>query len=280
MQRIESVEEMRAAADVCRRRNQRIALVPTMGALHAGHASLIKLAREKADVVVTSIFVNPLQFGPSEDSARFPRDLPNDLAVCEQAGVTVVFTPTAPAMFPRGYSTHVIEDAVSKPLEGLTRPSLFRGMLTGTIKLLNIVRPDVLVLGEEEPQQVAVVRKAMADLSIPVEVVAGPTIREADGLACSARNRFLSPGQRAEALAAWQALGKVREMVAQGVRSADRLIAEATHILTQKRRVRVIYISVVDRTNFEPMREITPGQSLMVMAVWVDEVRLIDSLPI
>jgi len=280
MQKIEAVNEMRAAADEWRRQGRRVALVPTMGALHAGHLSLLKLARERADVVVASVFVNPLQFGASEDFARYPREVLNDRAMCEQAGVEVMFAPAAPEMFPRGYATHVVEEAVSKPLEGQSRTALFRGVLTVTLKLLHIVRPEVLVLGEKDVQQVAVVRKALADLSVPVEVVTGPTVRDADGLACSARNRLLTPLQRADALVIWQALCRVREMAGQGVRSADRLVAEATHIMAQKRRIRVIYISIVDRTTFEPMREIVPGQSVLAVAVWVDEMRLTDNLPL
>jgi pantoate--beta-alanine ligase len=280
MQRIEAVSEMRAAADALRQTGRRVALVPTMGALHAGHASLLKLARGRADAVVVSAFVNPLQFGPNEDATRYPRDDTADRTVCEEAGVDVLFTPTAAEMYPRGFSTHLTEEVISRPLEGQSRTALFRGVLTVTLKLLNIIRPELLVLGERDAQQVAVVRKALADLAAPVEIVTGPTVRDPDGMACSTRNRLLTPVQRTEGLVIWQAFCKAREMVGQGVRSTDRVVAEATHIMAQRRRVRVIYISIVDRTTFEVMREIVPGQSLLAVAVWVDEMRLTDSLPL
>jgi pantoate--beta-alanine ligase len=192
--------------------------------------------------------------------------------------VDLLFTPSAEEMFPRGFSTHLHEEAVSKPLCGIVRPALFRGVLTGWLKLFNIVRPDVLVMGEKDAQQVAVVRKAVADLLLPIEIVTGPVVREADGLAVSARNNYLTPTQREEALAVFAALRKAKEMVDSGVKSADRLVAEVTHLIAAKRRLRVIYISVVDRNTMEQLREISPGQCLLAISYWVDEVRLTDNM--
>lgn len=277
MQKIDTLPAMQAAAAEMRRAGQRVALVPTLGALHAGHASLIRLARNQADKVVVSAFVNPLQFGPNEDYARYPRNPAGDAAFATQEGADVLFTPTTEDMFPKGYSTHLTEERVSKPLCGVSRPALFRGVLTCWLKLINLVQPQLLVMGDKDAQQVAVVRKAVGDLCLPVEIVSAPTIRDADGLALSARNAYLSPSQREEALAVNRALCKVREMVAGGVKSADRLVAEATHILAQKRRLRVIYISAVDRTTMETVREVTPDQCLLAIAYWVDEVRLTDN---
>lgn len=278
MQKIETVQAMRAAAAELRAGGRRLALAPTLGALHAGHASLIRLAQSRADAVVVSTFVNPLQFGPSEDFARYPRMPAADAAWCEKEGVAVLFAPTAVEMFPRGFSTQVAEDHVSKPLCGVSRPALFRGVLTCWLKLLNIVQPAVLVMGEKDVQQVAVVRQAVRDLLVPVEIVTGPMVRDPDGLAISARNAYLTPSQREEALSVHRALSRAKEMVDAGVRSADRIVAEATHIIAAKRRLRVIYISVVNRDTMESMREVVPGQCLLAIAYWVDEVRLTDNM--
>jgi len=278
MQKHDKISAMQDAVRALKTAGRRIAFVPTMGALHAGHASLIRLAREKADAVVVSAFVNPLQFGPSEDYAKYPRTPAADAQLCEKENVELLFTPAVEEMFPRGFSTHLQEEAVSKPLCGVARPALFRGVLTCWLKLFNIVRPDVVVLGEKDAQQAAVVRKAAADLLLPVEIVTGPVVRDADGLAISARNNYLTPSQREEARAVFGALRKAKEMVDAGVKSADRLVAEVTHLIAAKRRLRVIYISVVDRNTMEPLREISPGQCLLAISYWVDEVRLTDNM--
>ncbi|MFZ5496499.1 MAG: pantoate--beta-alanine ligase [Verrucomicrobiota bacterium] len=280
MQKIQTITAMREAAAALRARQRRIAFLPTLGALHAGHASLIRQARESGAAVVVSAFVNPLQFGPSEDYAKYPRTPEADAAFAEKEGVTILFTPTAEEMFPKGFSSQLHEDVISRPLCGVARPALFRGMLTCWLKLLNIVQPDVIVLGERDAQQVAVFRKVAADLQLPVEIMTGPTVRDADGLVVSARNNYLTPSQRGEALAVVQALRTAKEMVGAGVKSTDRLVAEATHIIAQKRRLRVIYISVVDRRTMEPLREVAPGQCLMAVSYWVDEVRLTDNMPL
>lgn len=280
MQKIDKINDMRTAAAALRQAGRRVALLPTLGALHAGHASLIRQARDSGAAVVVSAFVNPLQFGPSEDFQKYPRTAPSDAMLCEKEGAEVLFAPTAEEMFPRGFSTHVQEEAVSKHLCGVARPVLFRGMLTCWLKLLNIVRPDVLVMGEKDAQQVAVVRKAAQDLLLPVELMTGPTVRDPDGLALSARNSYLSPTQRDEALAVYASLRRAKEMVESGVKSADRLVAEVTHLIAAKRRLRVIYISVVDRNTMEQLREVTPGQCLMAISYWVDGVRLTDNTPL
>ena len=280
MQKHDKISAMQDAVRVLQQGGKRIALVPTMGALHAGHASLLRLARTKADVVIVSVFVNPLQFGPSEDLAKYPRSPSSDALLCEKESVEVLFMPAVEEMFPKGFSTHLQEEAVSKPLCGVVRPVLFRGVLTCWLKLFNIVRPDVIVMGEKDAQQVAVLRKAAADLLLPIEIVTGPVVRDADGLAVSARNSYLTPTQREEALAVFVALRKAKEMVESGVKSADRLVAEVTHLIAAKRRLRVIYISVVDRNTMEQLREISPGQCLLAISYWVDEVRLTDNIPL
>ncbi|HRE81734.1 MAG TPA: pantoate--beta-alanine ligase [Opitutaceae bacterium] len=277
MQTIHSIKAIQDLTRGLRGQGQIIGFVPTMGALHEGHLSLIRLAAERADSVVVSIFVNPTQFGPSEDYSKYPRDLERDVALCAEAGAEVVFHPTVEDIYPKGYSTYVSEDHVSRPLEGASRPTHFRGVTTVVAKLLNIVAPDFVVFGQKDAQQVAVITKMIGDLLIPVEVIVAPTLRDPDGLAMSSRNRYLSATQRKEALAIFQALSKAKQMVEAGELRADRLIAEATHILSQNRRIRIIYVAVADRLTMEPMREVVPGKALMAIAVWVDEVRLIDN---
>lgn len=280
MQKIDKINAMREAAAVLRSSGRRVALVPTAGALHAGHVSLMRLARETGAAVVVSTFVNPLQFGPSEDLAKYPRSLSADALLCEKENVDVLFVPSTEEMYPRGYSTHLQEEIISKHLCGVVRPALFRGMLTCWLKLINVVRPDLVVLGEKDAQQVAVVRKAVADLLLPLEIVTGPAVRDPDGLVLSARNSYLTPTQREEALAVYASLRRAKEMVEAGVKSADRLVAEVTHLIAAKRRLRVIYISVVDRNTMEQLREVVPGQCLMAISYWVDEVRMTDNMPL
>ena len=278
MQIIRSVQEMQALAYELRSKGQIIGLVPTMGALHDGHLSLVRLAAERADAVVVTVFVNPTQFAPSEDFNKYPRELEADVAKCESAGADYVFCPTNEEVYPKGYSTYITEERVAKPLEGVSRPTHFRGVTTVVAKLFNICRPDLAVFGQKDAQQVAVIKKMVADLNFSVDIVVGPTLREPDGLAMSSRNRYLTPTQRQEALAISQALFKARDMVAGGERRADRLVAEATHILSQQRRIRVIYVSLVDRDSMDPVREVAPGQSVMAVAVWMEETRLIDNI--
>lgn len=278
MQKIDSVSEMRARAAQAKTTGQTIAFVPTSGALHAGHAALIALAKTRGQIVVVSCYANPLAFGANEKFDRYPRSGEADVKFCAERGVDVMFTPATEELFPRGHSSFVTEEVVSKPLCGVSRPTHFRGVTTGIAKLLNIVRPEVLVLGQRDAQQVAVVRKLIADLCLGVEIVVAPTVRDPDGLAIAVRNADLTTSQRQEALGLNLSLQRAKEMVQQGVRSPDRVIAEATHLLGQKRRVRIIYIAIVDPNTMEPLREIVPGRTLLALAVWIDEVRLIDNV--
>jgi pantoate--beta-alanine ligase len=188
-----------------------------------------------------------------------------------------VFAPAAEELYPKGYSTFITEEYIAKPLEGQSRPTHFRGVTTIVAKLFNIVRPDLAVFGQKDAQQVAVIKKMVNDLHFTVDVVTAPTLRDADGLAMSSRNRFLTATQRQEALAISEALRKVKGMVAAGEHRSDRLIAEATHLLGEHRRVRVIYAAIVDRCTMDPVREVFPGKALIALAAWVDEVRLIDN---
>lgn len=278
MKKIESLSEMRSAAAQWRAQGKTIALVPTMGALHGGQEALIRAAVQKAGVVVVSLFVNPLQFGPNETVANYPRSMAEDLQLCETCGAHVVFAPSVAEMYPAGYSTYVTEERIAKSLCGLSRPAHFRGVTTMMANFFNLIHPHYAFFGQKTAQRAAVVRKMAADLHFDVEIVVVPTVREVDGLATGVSNRAFTASQRAEALALSKALRKVKEMTDTGVRNPDRLIAEATHILSQHRRVRIIYISVVDTVTLEPVREAVAGKSMLAIAAWVDEVRLIDNI--
>ncbi len=240
--------------------------------------ALIKAAAQRADVVIVSIFVNPLQFGPNEMIANYARSFEADLALCETCGAHLVFAPAAEEIYPRGVSTYVSEEGPAKTLCGVSRPSHFRGVTTVMAKLLNLVQPNWAYFGQKSVQRAAVVRKMAADLHFNVEIVVVPTAREADGLAAGVRNREFTPSQRKDAVSLHAALVRAKQMADQGVRSPDRIIAEATHVLSQNRRVRVIYVSMVDQVTMEPMRDVVPGRSLLAIAAWVDEIRLIDNV--
>lgn len=278
MQKIESVSEMRSVAASIKASGKTIAFVPTMGALHAGQEALILAAVQHAGVTIVSLFVNPLQFGPNEVMANYPRSMAEDLELCEACGVQVVFMPSAAEMYPKGYSTFISEEQIAKTLCGASRPVHFRGVTTMMANFFNIIHPDFAFYGQKTAQRAAVVRKMATDMHFDVEIVVEPTVREADGLAIGVSNRGFTPNMRSEALALNKALNKVKEMTDAGMRNPDRLIAEATHILSQHRRVRIIYISIVDTVTLEPVREATAGKTMLALAAWVDEVRLIDNV--
>lgn len=277
MQIIETIPEMKQLAATWRAAGKKVALVPTMGALHAGQAALVKAAAGSADEVVIAAFVNPLQFAPNEIVSRYPRNPEEDRQLAADAGATVFFCPDSSEIYPAGYSTYVTEEVLARPLCGVSRPNHFRGVATFLAKMFNLVQPQAVFFGQKTAQRAAVVRKMIRDLEYDVEVVVVPTVREPDGLAYGIRNREFSTAQRQEALAISRALKKVTEMAAAGVRSPDRLVAEATHILGEQRKIRVIYVSVVDRVTMEPVREVETGKCLMVVSVWIDEMRLIDN---
>lgn len=269
---------MQTLARNSRAAGKTLAFVPTMGALHAGHMDLIRLAATKAEVVVVSIFVNPTQFGPNEDFSRYPRNLETDLEKCREAGAHHVFLPSREILFPADYSTYITEEAVAMPLEGISRPVFFRGVTTVVAKLFNIVQPDIAIFGQKDAQQLAVVRKMVADLHIPIEIISAPTTRDPDGLALSSRNAYLTPSQRQGALGIPRTLELIKTMVNQGEHRAERLVAEATHLLADDRRVRVIYVAIVNPTTMQKQTTVEPGNSLMAIAAWLDETRLIDNV--
>lgn len=278
MQIIETVNRMQETAVQQRTQGRLISLVVTSGAIHDGHLSLVKKAQEQADTVVVSIFVNPLEFGPNEDFDRYPRTREKDLERCEAAGVDIVFIPTAKEMYPEGFSSMITEGTFSKGLCGVSRPSYFRGACTSYVKFFNVIRPDLLVMGQKDAQLVAVIRKLSSDLNFPINVEVGPVVRDDDGLALSGRNSYLDDFQRRDAIILHKALNEGQKLVDGGIRNIDRVLAEVIHHITQCRRLRVIHVSAVEPDTMVPRREIVMGSTLVVAAVWCDEVRLLDCL--
>ena len=278
MQIIQSIHEMQSHATTLRADGHRIGLVPTMGCLHEGHLSLIDIAKQKADKVIVSIFVNPAQFGPNEDFACYPRTLEEDLEKCREREADVVFHPSVENIYPPDYSTYVNEERISDGLCGISRPNHFRGVTTICLKLFHIIRPDIAVCGQKDAQQCAAIKKMVTDLNLPIEIVVGPTLRDADGLATSSRNQHLTDSQRRDALIIYSAMQEGKKLVEQGVRQVDRVVAEITHHISQCRRLRIIYVQVVDCDTMQPAREIVLGRHLVAIAVWCDQTRLIDNI--
>jgi pantoate--beta-alanine ligase len=261
----------------------RLALVPTMGFLHEGHRSLLREARRRADqggtrgLALATIFVNPTQFGPTEDLSRYPRDLAGDLASCQEAGIDLVLAPPEPALvFAPGHQTWVDVEQASQGLCGASRPGHFRGVATVVLKLLNLTRPHLALFGEKDWQQLAVIRAMVRDLDLGVEIVGMPIVREADGLARSSRNAYLKPEQRPTALALSRSLFEAREAVMAGRREAAALTAAARARLAEA-GARVDYVEIVHPDSLRPVTEATPG-SVMLLAAVVGTTRLIDNL--
>jgi pantoate--beta-alanine ligase len=276
MKIINTPAEMQQAAQALRRSGKRIGFVPTMGYLHAGHISLVKIARENADSVVASIFVNPAQFGPNEDLSKYPRDFERDEKLCREAGVDFLFYPTPENMYLDGHSIWVDESSLSGVLCGASRPGHFRGVCTVVAKLLNIMLPDSMVLGEKDAQQLRVLRRMVRDLNFPVEVISGPTVREIDGLAMSSRNKYLTPVERKEAVCLFQSLETARALFAAGERSAEKIKAEICGMIG-KTSGRIDYIELVDSETLQPV-EIVERQALIALAVKFSGARLIDNV--
>lgn len=257
---------------------KRIGLVPTMGYLHEGHLSLIRRARKLSDVVVTSIFVNPSQFAPHEDFARYPRDETGDIGKIRSAGGAIAYVPKAASMYAKDFQTWVEVEKLTQPLEGKIRPGHFRGVATVVAKLFNAVRPDVVVFGEKDFQQVAVLRRMTADLDYPITFVVAPTIRERDGLAMSSRNSYLTPLARTEALGLYRSLRTARAMVQAGILDCRKIEREMrTVILATCRSAVIDYIAFNHRHTLEPVRRVA-AQTVCSMAVRVHGVRLIDNM--
>lgn len=261
----------------CPERGRRVGLVPTMGALHEGHLHLIRRARAENEVVVLSIFVNPLQFDRKDDLKGYPRDLGRDKMLASREGVDLLFAPTVEEMYPEGFSTHVEVKGLTDGLCGASRPGHFHGVATVVAKLLNIIRPDRAYFGQKDFQQTAVIKRLVSDLNLGVEVVVVPTVREADGLALSSRNQLLGPGERQVATALYRSLLKARELFALGVCDSKKIVQEMHDVLHRAGIFRIDYIAVVDPEGLEGLEEARPG-AVVALAVWVGKVRLIDNM--
>lgn len=276
LQIIESPEQMQQFALAARQRGERIALVPTMGYLHEGHASLMREGRRRGDLLVVSIFVNPTQFGVGEDFEKYPRDMARDSALAAAAGVDIIFAPTAAAMYPHGYQTYVDAGPLTEPLCGASRPGHFRGVTTVVCKLFNIVQPDVALFGRKDYQQLAVIRQMTIDLNMPVEIAGMPIVREPDGLAMSSRNVYLSPVERGRALALKRALDAARCAFAAGECSVNALENLIKGVLSQEDGVEIDYAEIRDGLTLERSDFAVSG-SLAAIAVRVGKTRLIDN---
>jgi len=259
-----------------RRRGRNVAFVPTMGAIHAGHLSLVRRARRQADHVVASVFVNPLQFGPGEDYRRYPRPLRRDRALLRAAGVDLLWEPRAAEFYPPGYRTRVRVPGMSDVLEGASRPGHFEGVATVVLKLLNVVAPGTLWLGQKDAQQAHLIERMVADLDLPVRVRRGPTVREPDGLALSSRNAYLEGDERRQATALWRGLRAARALLRAGERSAARLRAAVRRVWRAYPLVREDYVAVVDAEHLEAVSRVR-GRVLVAVAARVGRARLIDN---
>jgi len=273
---IRSVVELQRWSDETRAAGRRIALVPTMGALHEGHLSLVQHGYRHADRVVVSIFVNPTQFGPTEDFARYPRDLVRDLESLRKVGSDAVFAPSVEEIYPNGDATWVNVERLTATLCGRSRPNHFRGVTTVVARLLHAARPHVALFGEKDYQQLAVIRRMARDLCFGVEIIGAPIVREPDGLAMSSRNVFLSPRARQQATALNAALHEARALVRAGVREAGAVVAIARQRIEKEPLAELDYVELVDAENLEPVREVR-GRVLLALAVRFEGTRLIDN---
>lgn len=280
MELIRRVHMMREVSREARSKGRKVAFVPTMGALHEGHLSLVRRARDLGDLTVVSIFVNPKQFGPAEDFGRYPRDVARDMDLCIQEGVDYLFCPEPEDIYPSGFRTVVEVEGLSAIFEGASRPGFFRGVCTVVLKLFNIVRPHFSVFGEKDAQQALIVRSMVRDLNLDVELVVEPTVRESDGLALSSRNAYLSPAERQAAISLHRALTRGKRLVEQeAVVDGVRIEREMRRELESESLVRVDYVAAVDPECLEP-RDRLGGRILLLVAAWVGETRLIDNMTV
>jgi len=272
-----TIPATRAACRAARQAGQRIGLVPTMGALHEGHLSLVRIAKAQSAFVVVSLFVNPLQFGPTEDLAKYPRTFEHDKDLLEKEGAALLFAPTVAEMYPTPAITYVNVEGLSERLDGRSRPGHFRGVTTVVSKLFHIVEPDVAIFGQKDAAQVAIIRRMVRDLDMPVEIEVGPIIREPDGLALSSRNAYLNTQQRWQALVLSRALTRIQERFQKGERGVDRLLAAGREIIGEVPEVRLDYLSIVDPESLEAVDSITRS-ALVAVAAYVGTKRLIDNI--
>ncbi|MBC8171385.1 MAG: pantoate--beta-alanine ligase [Anaerolineae bacterium] len=274
MEVVDSIEALRKARAGLR---GTVGVIPTMGALHGGHRSLVDEARAEHTNVIVTIFINPMQFAPGEDLAAYPRDLPGDLKLLEAAGVDLIFTPTPDLIYPPGYQTYIDVETVTEGLEGSHRPGHFRGVATVVSKLFHLTMPDTAYFGQKDAQQVAVIRRMVHDLNFPLNIAIVPTIREPDGLAMSSRNTYLTPEQRAAAPVLYQALQAAGTAYASGERQPNNLQTIMRQILAHEPQAVIDYVSIDDAQTLHPVNQPTDKPMLLSMAVKIGRTRLIDN---
>ena len=277
MKVIESIAEMAEISRQVHLRNQRLGFVPTMGYLHEGHLSLMRVARQDSDILAVSIFVNPTQFAPGEDFEKYPRNFEGDQALCRQEGVDILFYPAAQEMYKPDHKTYVITDQLAARLCGIRRPTHFQGVTTIVAKLFNIIQPDLAVFGQKDAQQILIIRRMVEDLNFPVKIMVAPIIREADGLAMSSRNKYLTPDLRTKALVLNRALREAERLI-QGGEKKTRIIEESMlGMIRMVPEVRLDYLAIVDSNNLEPVAEIK-SNTLIDLAAYLGTTRLIDNV--
>lgn len=272
-----TIEEMRTASRAARLGGLRLGFVPTMGALHEGHLSLVRAAKSQCDAVAVSIFVNPLQFGPKEDLAKYPRTFARDCELLEKEAVDFLFAPTVEEMYPEQTITYATVEGMGEKLCGRSRPGHFRGVTTVVTKLFNIIEPDLAFFGQKDAAQAAIIRRMVRDLNFAVGIVVCPIVRDPDGLAMSSRNAYLNAEQRKSALALHRSLVEVQTCFARGERTAAKLIESGTRVLAQEAGVRIDYLEIVDPDTLDPVEEIT-HPALVAVAGFVGATRLIDNV--
>lgn len=277
MQIIRKIRSLRKKISELKIEGKTIGFVPTMGALHEGHFSLIRQARKVNDSVAVSIFVNPLQFGQKEDFKKYPRNLKQDASLCRREKVDIIFYPDTKEFYPADYKTYVQVESLSGVLCGKFRPGHFKGVTTVVLKLFNLIEPDIAYFGQKDAQQAVIIRRMAKDLNLEVKIKVMPTVRETDGLAMSSRNVYLSEEERKDALVLYQSLNSAKELIKKGVRDADKIIDSMKKFIRQKKRARVDYVSIVDLDNLEPIKQIS-GICLIAAAVWIGKTRLIDNI--
>ncbi len=272
-----TIEEMRVACRAARQAGQRLGLVPTMGALHEGHLSLVRTAKAGCGVVAASIFVNPTQFGPTEDLAKYPRSFDRDRKLLEKEGVDLLFAPSVEEMYPAGAATWVTVESLSDKLDGRSRPGHFRGVTTVVAKLFHVVEPDLAFFGQKDAAQVAIIRRMVRDLNFPVEIVACPIVRDPDGLAMSSRNAYLNSQQRTAALVLHRSLMRVKQLWESGERSSGRLIAAGREEIATEPLARLDYFEITNADTLDPVEEASSGV-LVAVAAFMGDTRLIDNI--
>ncbi|NPA39420.1 MAG: pantoate--beta-alanine ligase [Thermodesulfobacteria bacterium] len=276
MKEVKNIKEMQKLAEEWRKEGIKIGFVPTMGFLHEGHLSLVRIAKKLAQKVVVSIFVNPLQFGPQEDFRDYPRDIERDKKLLEAEEVDVVFIPEAEEMYPQGFQTYVEVTELTKGLCGAFRPGHFKGVTTVVLKLFNIVKPHIAVFGEKDYQQLMVIKRMVKDLNLDIEIVGAPIVREKDGLAMSSRNTYLSEEERKSALSLYKALQKAQELVNSGIKDVKQLKEELKNFIHQHPYTKVQYIEFVNPETLESVEKVD-NPTLCALAVFVGKARLIDN---